>query len=477
MKRRLLLQLAGLGTAGLLLPRPGAAQTEPRNPNIVLIVADDLGYCDTDLYGCDRIPTPNIRSIAEKGVLFTDGYVTNPVCGPSRASLLTGRYQQRFGFEYNTGPLRRDFTDGLGLPLDETTLADELKKAGFTTGMVGKWHLGTRPKFHPSRRGFDEFFGFPFGGSMYIDPNRPDVRNYLRKGRTSMPGWRGRGRLNPIMRGTRVVQEEEYLTDAFTREAVAFIENHYDEPFFLYVPYNAPHTPLQATLKYYDRFPQIEDERERIYAAMVSALDDGVGEILGKIRRHGLEKDTMVIFLSDNGCALYTNACSNLPLRLGKMAQFEGGVRVPFAMMWPGRIPAQKIFPHPVSALDIFPTAIAAADGKMPTERPRDGADLLPYLNGRKNSAPHDYLFWRNGPNWAVRSGKWKLFAAGDHYWLFDLSEDVGEMTNKAEKYVDVRERLTAAFKTWNAQLKEPLWPPRGRVPANVDGVFFKWHV
>ncbi|MBW2623735.1 MAG: sulfatase-like hydrolase/transferase, partial [Deltaproteobacteria bacterium] len=267
MKRRRFLQMAGLGAAGLISPGLRPAQAATRKPNIVLIVADDLGYCDTELYGCDRIPTPNIRSIAKQGVLFTDGSVTNPVCGPSRASLLTGRYQQRFGFEYNTGPLRRDFRDGLGLPLEEITLADVLKQAGYVTGMVGKWHLGTRPKFHPVRRGFDEFFGFPFGGSVYLDPNRPDVRNYLRNGRTSSPGWTGRSRFNPIMRGVRAVIEEDYLTDAFTREAVAFIEKHDKEPFFLYVPYNAPHTPLQATLKYYNRFPELKDERERIFAA------------------------------------------------------------------------------------------------------------------------------------------------------------------------------------------------------------------
>ncbi|MBW2061788.1 MAG: sulfatase-like hydrolase/transferase [Deltaproteobacteria bacterium] len=477
MERRQFLQLAGAGAVSLLSPGLGMAQAVSRKPNIVVILADDLGYCDTELYGCDRIPTPNIKSIAEKGVLFTDGYVTNPVCSPSRASFLTGRYQQRFGFEYNTGPLRRDFSDGLGLPLAEITLPDTLKKAGYTTGMVGKWHLGTRPKFHPIRRGFDEFFGFTFGGNMYIDPNRPDVRNYFRNGRTNMPDWNGRSRFNPIVRGATVVEEEDYLTDAFTREAVAFIEHHHKEPFFLYVPYNAPHTPLQATLKYYNRFPHIKDERERIYAAMVSALDDGVGEILRKIRQHGLEKDTMVIFLSDNGCALYTKACSNLPLRLGKMAQFEGGVRVPFAMMWPGHMPAKRVYDSPVSALDIFPTTIAAANGEISTDSQVDGVNLLPYLNNKLHSAPHEYLFWRNGPNWAVRKGNWKLFAAEGHYWLYDLSKDLGEMTNLAEKQADVRKGLQAAFEKWNAQLKEPLWPPRGKVPVIIDGVSFKWHV
>ena len=251
MDRRDFLRLSGAAAAAAFIPGLAAARTGPGpKPNVVMIFADDLGYCDTELYGCDRIPTPNINAIAREGTLFSDGYVTAPICSPSRAGLLTGCYQQRFGHEFNTGPVKRDWDQQLGLPLSETTLADAMKQAGYVTGMVGKWHLGTRPQFLPTRRGFDEFFGFPFGGSTYINPRTPGVRSIIRArpaaNEQAIKNWQGRGKLNPIMRGEQPVEETEYLTDAFTREALAFIDRHQHEPFFLYLPYNAPHTPLQA---------------------------------------------------------------------------------------------------------------------------------------------------------------------------------------------------------------------------------------
>jgi arylsulfatase A-like enzyme len=469
-------RLTAAGIAILIIISVGDAWAEYRKPNIILIVADDLGYCDSDLYGCDRIPTPNIDMIAQMGVLFTAGYVTNPVCAPSRAALMTGRYQQRFGFEYNTGPLSRDYDQGLGLPLEEITVADVLKNSGYVTGMVGKWHLGTQPKFHPLKRGFDEFFGFTFGASLYINPNRKDVISYFKNGRTQLPDWKGRDARNPIMRGTVAIKEESYLTDAFTREGLSFIERHHQEPFFLYLAYSAPHTPLQATLKYYARFEHIKDERQRIYAAMVSALDDGVGQILSKLSQYGLAANTLIIFLSDNGCALYTKACSNDPLRLGKLSQFEGGVRVPFAMMWPDQIAPRAKYDDPVSALDIMPTVLAAANAKMIQERVLDGVDLLPYLNGEIDSPPHKILFWRDGPNWAVRDGNWKLFAAEGHYWLFDLAVDIGEKTNLADLNMEVCQRLKNEHDQWNAKMMPPLWGPRGSIPFELDGVNLKWH-
>ena len=487
MNRRDFLRLTGIGAAGMMIPGCQTALETPTvssakggvsKPNIIVIVADDLGYCDTELYGCDTIPTPNLRRISDGGVNFTNGYVTNPVCSPTRAGLLTGCYQQRFGFEFNTGPRTRDWNQQLGLPVSETTLAEALGDAGYATGMIGKWHLGTRPQFHPVNRGFDEFFGFTTGANDYIDPTRPDVREVTRKGtRAKRKRWNGReGR--PIMRGTTVVEEEDYLTDAFSREAVAFIKTHKSKPFFLYVPYNAPHLPLQTTLKYYDRFPHIKEEQKRIYMAMVSAVDDGIGDILDALEDHGIEDNTMVVFLSDNGCTLYrTRACSNDPLRLGKMSQFEGGVRVPFCVKWPGRIPKGKTYDYPVSALDIFPTALAAAGGKLPTDRPRDGVDLIPYLNGTTSARPHEALFWRNGPNWAVRKGDWKLFSAGEHHWLYDLTDDIGEKENMAKKRPDLVREILAIHDQWNRQMIDPIWPARGIHPATVDGVNFKWHI
>jgi len=473
--RRDFLRIAGAGAATMVLPSAGLVEATAPKPNVVVILADDLGYCDTELYGCTTIPTPNLKRIAADGVTFTDGYVTNPVCSPSRAGLLTGCYQHRFGFEYNTGPIKRDHEMALGLTPGEVTLADSMKKAGYVTGMVGKWHLGTREQFHPVRRGFDEFFGFTFGGTDYIDPTRPDVR-VIPKSRKNNK-WKGRHPWSPIMRGTKVVEEEDYLTDAFSREAVSFINRHKKDPFFLYVPYNAPHTPLQATLTYYDRFPHIKDERKRIYAAMVSAMDDGIGTILDALEANGIEDNTMVFFLSDNGCALYTGACSNDPLRLGKLTQFDGGVRVPFCVKWPGRIPAGKTYTHPVSSLDIFPTALAPSNGTLPKDRPRDGVDLVPYLNGSRKDRPHDALFWRNGPNWAARQGDWKLFAGGGHYWLYDLSKDKGEMENVADKRPEIVSRIHAAYAEWNGQMIDPIWPARGIHPFKVDGKQVKWHI
>ncbi|HBO15977.1 MAG TPA: N-acetylgalactosamine-4-sulfatase, partial [Porticoccaceae bacterium] len=241
--------------------------------NVVLIFVDDLGYCDSELYGCDDIPTPHIRSLAEAGTVFTAGYVTSPVCSPSRASLLTGRYQQRFGHEFLP---EADPTGESGLPIDESTLADALRSAGYTTGIVGKWHLGDREVSHPLNRGFDHFFGVLTAATDYADPTRADVKSasYSRKTDTfelSNPTtWKGRGK-DAVARGHVPFDEDDYITEAFTREAGAFIRANKDAPFFLYLPYNAPHGPLQVTQEYYDRFPQIEHEAKRIYAAMISA--------------------------------------------------------------------------------------------------------------------------------------------------------------------------------------------------------------
>jgi arylsulfatase A-like enzyme len=467
-----LLLLAALvtGMAAPVAPRQQSRQAA-RKPNIVFILGDDLGYCDVSMYGCREIPTPNIDAIAAAGVKFTNGYVTAPVCSPSRAGLMTGRYQHRFGFEFNAGPLQRALAEPeMGLPASEITLAELMKQSGYATGMVGKWHLGMHDKFHPLKRGFDEYFGFLFGANMYIDPDLPGVKSSDPEG----VGVRIRTQRNPIVRGQTPVEEREYLTDAFAREAIAFIERHRNESFFLYAPFNAPHTPLQATQKYIDRFPQIKDEKRRIYAAMVSALDDAVGAILKKLRETGLEQDTLVVFLSDNGCATYTNACTNDPLRYGKLTHFEGGYRVPFALKLPAKIKAGTIYQQPISSLDLFPTAVALAGGKLPADRAYDGVDLLPFLTGQKKAAPHEVLCWRNGENATVRKGNWKLFKGGDQYWLYDLSKDIGEQQNVADKYPAIVAQLKQEFSAWEARMKQPMWPCRKlgeQFPVVIDGV------
>lgn len=450
---------------GMTAHQPSSAyvgRQAARKPNVVFILGDDLGYCDVSMYGCKEIPTPNIDSIGKNGIKFTNAYVSAPVCSPSRAGLMTGRYQQRFGFEFNAGPLQRAInTKNMGLPLTEITLAQVMKKAGYATGMVGKWHIGMNDKYFPTQRGFDEYFGFLFGANLYIDPNKPGVmtrRGDLAGGASSDST---RSPLNPIYRNMTPVNEDEYLTDAFAREAVAYIDRHQKEPFFLYAPFNAPHEPFQATRKYLDRFPNVKDERRRVYMAMVSALDDGVGAILKKLRETGLEKDTLVVFLSDNGCATYTGACTNDPLRLGKLTHLEGGFRVPFAMQWPGHLKAGVASDQVISSLDLFPTTVAIADGELPKDRVLDGVNLMPYLTGQKKTSPHEVLCWRNGPNGAVRKGNWKLFKGGDHYWLYDLSKDIGEQKDLAAARPEIVDQLKSEFARWEAQMKEPLWPCR----------------
>ncbi len=443
---------------------------DSERPNVVLIVADDLGYCDSDLYGCNVVPTPNLKRIANEGVRFTEGYVTSPVCSPSRASLLTGRYQQRFGHEFIPSD------DQFGLPLEEKTLADAMQKAGYRTGMIGKWHLGVAEQFNPVHRGFNEAFGTIGGATDYIDPTRPDVRS-SRPGREPSPVVAWHGRRVPLLRGTQPVEEDEYLTEAITREALRFIENHKDDPFFLFVPHLAVHQPLQVTQAYYDRFPHISDESQRVYAAMTAALDDGVGEILDALKRHGLEKNTLLIFLSDNGAGV-ADYCSNEPLRLGKQTLFEGGIRVPFAMRWPGRIPAGMTYGQAVSSLDIFPTVMAAIDQ---VKRPEgDGVDLMPYLNGTRDDQPHKTLFWRSGANWAIRDGDWKLIHAGGRNWLYNLANDIGERSNLAVKRPDLVEQLKRRYDEWEVDMVDPAWPPRGvkSLPRfSVDGVAIEWPV
>jgi arylsulfatase A-like enzyme len=465
--RREFLQTLLVSALALATPKVSLSAGEQR-PNIIVIVADDLGYCDTGLYGCDRHPTPNLKALAASGVLFTDGYVTAAVCSPSRAGLITGRYQQRFGHEFNTGPMKRDLTEGLGLPLSEVTLADTLKKAGYATGMVGKSHLGMQKKFFPLNRGFDEFFGFTFGGTFYINPQEPGA--VTMDGQWGMPrNITSRGANNPIFRNDKPVEESDHLTEAFSREAVSFIDRHKGHPFFLYLTYNAPHTPYQTTRNYYDRFPGIKDEQKRIYAAMINQLDDGLGMVMKKLKAEGLENKTLVFFISDNGCANYTRACDNLPLRFGKISYFEGGVRVPFVASCPGLLPAGLVYREPVSTLDIFPTAVNLAKGKMPDPK-RDGVDLLPYLKGKKGS-PHEYLFWRAGEVLAVRSAEWKLFRHLDRYRLYNLREDLGEQKDQSAAQPVVFKRLKEALSAWESELIPPLWAPAGQTTVELDGL------
>ena len=417
----------------------------PAKPNIIVIVADDLGYADLGCQGAKDVRTPHIDSLAANGVRFTDGYVSCPVCSPTRAGLMTGRYQQRFGHEFNPGP--RPPTDAsFGLPLTEKTLPEYLKAAGYVTGMVGKWHLGTTLEYLPTRRGFDEFYGFLGGAHSYVDA-----------------GIEGN---NPVLRGTTRVDEKEYLTDAFAKEATAFIERHSKQPFFLYLAFNAVHTPMQATENYRARFPDIKDNKRRTLAAMLSAMDDAVGAVLEKLRETGAGENALIVFVSDNGGPTQANASSNLPLSGFKGQLLEGGIRVPFIVQWKGRLPAGKVYREPVIALDILPTAMAAAGGAVSDDAKLDGVNLLPFLSGEREGSLHEMLYWRHGKGMAIRRGSDKVLIQPDKApQLFNLTDDIGEKHDLAADAPEKAAELTEALRAWNAELAEPLWQrsPRPR--------------
>ncbi len=432
--RALLAALAAPALACALGPTALAAAERP--PNVVVILADDMGYGDVGYQGAPDIPTPNIDRLAAGGVRFTDGYVSCAICSPTRAGLLTGRYQNRFGHETNPGPIPPQAQEA-GLPLTEITLPQMLARAGYATGMVGKWHLGMMDPQHPLARGFGEFFGFLHGGHSYLHlaPSGP----------------------NSILRGMKPVAPTGYLTDVFTQEAIEFIDRHRAEPFFLYLPYNAVHTPLEATKPYMERVKAIEDNDRRTYAAMTVALDDGVGAVLAKLEREGLAGNTIVFFLSDNGGV--QGHARNAPLRGFKSTYWEGGIRIPFCMRWPAKLPAGAVYRQPVISLDIVPTAVAAAGAKLPDDRPIDGVDLLPYLTGEKSGPPHETLFWRMFVRQAVRRGDWKLVRMEEGVEeLYNLAEDLGETTDLSAARPEVLQGLAAAFDAWSAQMAEPLW-------------------
>lgn len=425
----------------------------------MLLLADDLGFNDLSVQGSQAIPTPRIDALAEEGVRFTSAYATAATCSPSRAAILSGRYQQRFGVEFNTGP--RDVTHELerGLDTSVVTVADLLEEAGYVTGIVGKWHLGSQDRFHPLERGFEEFFGFLPGAHPYFPATVADREVW----ETVMRDWERAG-------------ETEYLTDAFAREAVSFIERHRDQPFFLYVPFNAVHRPIEATDEYLDRFADVEGEEQRTYYAMVSALDDAVGDILQALEDEGLADDTLVVFTNDNG-GLNLEQADNQPLRLGKLFLFEGGVRVPMAIRWPGVTTAGQLHEDAASMLDLFPTFLGAAGVEPPDGLELDGVGLLPYLRGDIAGPTHDFLYWRNGPNLAVLKDNWKLIQAGDHVWLFDLETEIGETTNLAEEHPEIVDELLQAFEAWESEMKAPAWPSRRGPDVPVDGVIYELHI
>lgn len=461
------------------IPAPGAER-----PNVVILVADDLGYGETGCQGNQQIPTPHIDSIAASGIRFTNGYVTAAYCSASRAGLLTGRYQNRFGYEFNPVGARNEDPDA-GLPVGQLTLADQLQINGYTTGLTGKWHLGGTSKYHPQRRGFDEFFGFLHEGHYFVPPPYLGVTTMLRR-KTLPDGSQGRwfsrdkntiytthmGHLepdydadNPLLRSGQPVDETEYLTDAFTREAVSFVDRNADRPFFLYLAYNAVHSPLQGADRYMKKFAHIEDIHRRIFAAMLSNMDDSIGEVLTSLDRNHVRDNTIVFFISDNGGPTRELTSSNAPLRGEKGSMFEGGLRVPFLVSWPEQLPEGQVYEQPVISLDMYATITSAAGLNPELADRSDGVNLVPFLRGEAPGVPHETLWWRTGRKAALRHGHWKLVnnpnrRNPDQWQLFNLTKDIAEQTDLALSHPDKLRELRTKWESINSQMMDPIWKP-----------------
>jgi arylsulfatase A-like enzyme len=468
-------------TTHLLLTAVICAAVTPERPNIIIVFTDDWGYGDLGVHGTlNDVATPHLDNLSRQGILFTDGYITAPQCSPSRAGLLTGRYQQRFGFD--------TIPDG-PLPREETTLADRLRAAGYVTGMVGKWHLEPNPTclkwarqncpeaiengrvhvdqevvlpYYPQSRGFDEFFC----GAM-----SPYWSNFDLDGRDLKA------------EGERVA-DPRFRVDVQTEAGLAFVRRQADKPFFLYLAYFAPHVPLEAPKKYLDRFPGEMPERRRTGLAMMSAVDDGVGRIMRLLQEKGISQDTLLVFTCDNGAPLGAqqgepmadilpvgkrgpawDGSRNDPLTGEKGMLAEGGIRVPMIWSWPARLPTGAVCREPMISLDITASALAAAG--LPSDPAMDGVNLLPRLAGETERPPDRDLFWRFWNQAAVRSGDWKFICAGaEREMLFNLREDKEEKRNLIGQYPDVASKLKRKLEKWTNQLKPaglPIWPLNGQ--------------
>lgn len=488
---------------------PDTAPTGTRAPNVIVILADDLGFNDVSFYGGGvaggTVPTPNIDSIGRDGVNFTSAYAGNATCSPSRAAIMTGRYGTRFGFEFTGVPVEFSQLVGhfdakapvrpiyhadreaevppyqdQGLPTSEITIARLLSKAGYRTLHLGKWHLGESPQFTPQAHGFDESLGFYSGASLFLKKDDPEVVN-------SMQDY------DPIdkflwaalpygvhFNGGELFEPKGYMTDYLTDEAIKAIDANRNRPFFMYLAYNAPHTPLQATREDYEALSHVEDHTMRVYAAMIRSLDRNVGRVLTALKEKGLDENTLVVFTSDNGGAHYIGLDDlNKPYRGWKATFYEGGIRVPFFMRWPGKIHAGSTYAAPISHFDIFATAAGAAGQPVPDDRIIDGVDLMPFLTGATTGRPHDRLFWRSGPYWVVQSGNWKLqvTARPEAVRLYDLDADPGERNDLAASHKDKVAELRAMLDDFEKQQAKPLWPSLVEAPITLDQPLNRpWH-
>ena len=483
---------------------PLLAQHGRTTPNIVLILADDLGKYDLSVYGGQNIRTPHMDSLARSGAFFRQGYAMAAVCSPSRMALLSGQYHQRWGYDfqphqrYPRNALHRWFARRLmardgwipdanrrvpsrkqvrehGIPDEAFTLAERLKEQGYRTGLFGKWHLGYAPTHHPLRHGFDQFYGFIEAYSLFLPRKDPRVVNAPVPIFADKVQWKKRKGATAILRGEQPIREDRYLTDAIAEEAIAFMQPQGGQPFFAMLSFSAPHAPWQAPKELYDSLAHITNHHRRVYYAMIQSLDMAVGRVVAHLREQGLLEQTLIVFTSDNGIVTYNGHLDPAPHQGGKLSLFEGGVNVPLCIAWPGVIAPGQVLEEMASHLDIAAT-IAGAAGADAADR-LDGRDLLPALSGVEAFPADAPLFWRAGPNKAVRSGRYKAIIdeMSKVIFLFDLEADPSETDDLSNRYPEVLEELRRQLVEWESQMRTAAWPHviNYRVVINGQEMYF----
>ena len=432
------------------------AQTQ--KPNIIIILVDDMGYNDVGFNGSKDITTPVLDKLAAEGTVMTSAYVGHPFCGPSRASIMTGRYPQNIGTPYNLHDDGKKSDNGV--PLSEPFMSNVLKDAGYYTSIIGKWHLGDEPQFQPNNRGFDEFFGFLGGGHKYFPEQfQPAYEKLVKAGQYPINVY-----LTPIDHNGKPVKETEYLTDAFSREAVRIVKEApaKKKPFFMYLAYNAPHMPLEAKKEDLERFASIKDKDRQTYAAMVYAVDRGVGELVKALKETNQFDNTLIVFFSDNGGET-AHGANNAPLKGRKGDTWEGGFRVPMFFHWPAKIAAGKQYNFPVSSLDLYPTFAKIADARLPKGKKLDGKDILKDViagsDVRKNDMIYSLRYRAGYCDVGGRLGDWKATKMGNKAWqLFNIKEDIGEQKDLSAQYPDKLKSMVSDIEKWSRNNVRPLW-------------------
>lgn len=426
----------------------GSCAAAADKPNIIMILIDDAGYGDFGFQGSPNFKTPHLDQLAKSGVRFTSFYVAGETCAPSRAAVLTGRYQQRFGYEeINVHGIMSENSkllgDDMGLPTTQKTVADYLHGLGYRTMAIGKWHQGVADRYHPLKRGFDEFYGFRGGARSYFPYRNPKAVSH------ECLLERGFGNFK---------EHEGYLTDALAKEACDFMERSKEKPFFIYLAFNAVHTPMEPDPQDKDEFPQFEGKR-RIVAQLTLSLDRACGRVMDKVKELGLSENTIIVFTNDNGGPTDENGSANYPLSGIKGTQLEGGMRVPGLISWPGHLTAGSVYDFPVSTLDLLPTFVKLGGGDPAALPGLDGVDLIPFLQGKQTGRPHQTLHWKMEIRGAIREGDWKLLRFPDRpVELFDIVKDPGEQNNLADAYPDLVKQLMRKHFAWELELERPLF-------------------